>query len=129
MAHDGNGGRNDFPPRDETKSALLRLIGDRGGAIHTTAPGFSVYEELADRLGLSRNARTRRSAGSRHQTAWRSEVGYCRLELVDEGLLQNREESGRGNWVLTPTGKEQANSSGPPLLQRACHIRGRTTRY
>ena len=105
-----NGGRDEFPTRDETKSALVGLIGERGGVIHTTAPDFNVYEELADRLDLSRDARTRRSSGSRNQTAWRSEVGYCRLELVTKGLLQSRDDSGRGVWALTREGKKKVKS-------------------
>lgn len=111
MTRDRTDGRDEFPSRSETRSVLLSLIWERGGTLRTTTPDFSVYEELADRFGLSRDARTRRSPGSRSQTAWRSEVGYARFDLVNEGLLEDSKKAGHGIWALTHDGKERARAS------------------
>lgn len=102
-----------FPPQSDTTAELIRLIWERGGTVHTTSEVFDVYRALAERLGLSESARTRRTEGSRGQTLWRSEVGYCRQNLVDDKLLHPYRKGRRGVWELTDRGKASAEALQP----------------
>lgn len=93
---------NEFPARSITKNALIDLIAEQGGSVRTTArfKNWSVYEELANRLNLSQEARTRQTTGSRGQTLWRSEVGYAVLELRRNGTLKQTKGRGAKTWEL-----------------------------
>lgn len=64
--------------------------------------GWSIYEEIAARLGVSIRARRRLTEGT-GEPAWRPEVGYCRKNLVQAGILEPTKVSGRGVWTLKGT--------------------------
>lgn len=105
--------RNGFPPRSQTEEEIICLIAERGGSIkvRNKTIGWSIYEELADRLNLSDEARTRMTGSEKPESAWRWEVGWCRKNLVDAGLLKDHEVSGRGIWTLTDLRRESADKA------------------
>lgn len=93
-----------FPPRRLTEWAIVEILRARGGTvrIRDTDSRWNIYDEIADRLGVSAEARRRITPGT-GEPAWRPEVGYCRKNLVQKGILEPTKVSGRGVWTLKRT--------------------------
>lgn len=89
-----------FPSQDCTKEVIIDILKNHGGSvrIQKLRSGLNIYDELASRLGVSSAARQRLTTTGEH--AWRPEVGYCKKELVRDGLIQPASVSGRGVWTL-----------------------------
>lgn len=100
----------EFPAKQNIEDALVRLLWDRGGATATKTSIFDVYDELANIIGLSAAARLRPSKGSRGQARWRSEVGFCKLNLVRRGVIKRFEKGKRGIWSLTDQDRDIAGT-------------------
>lgn len=77
---------------------LLQFIADHGGVIEREAD--HLLEDLADRLGLSAEERTRQTGGRRHQ--WRSTVEWSREKLIE--IYDALERGERGVWSLSEEG-------------------------
>jgi len=92
---------NDFPPRRLTEQAIVQILREHTGSvrIHDTETGWNIYDEIAARLGVSVEARRRVTEGT-GEPAWRPEVGFCRKNLEQTGILEATEVSGRGIWSL-----------------------------
>jgi hypothetical protein len=94
---------SDGRPRfDRTKieETIKEIIKERGGQTRVKDPftGFNIYNEVADRLGISRELKTRLTR--RGENAWRAEVGFARKNLEQRGEIAPSVESGRGVWKL-----------------------------
>jgi hypothetical protein len=92
---------NGFPPRRLTEHTIVQILRENGGSvrIRDSASGWNIYDEIAARLGVSVQARRRMTPGT-GEPAWRPEVGYCRKNLEQAGILQPTDVSGRGVWTL-----------------------------
>jgi len=98
-----------FPPRRLTEQTIVQILREHGGSIRIRdGNGWNIYDEIAARLGVSIEARTRITEGT-GEAAWRPEVGFCRKNLVEAGILKPTEDSGRGVWALKEIG------SPPPV--------------
>ncbi|MUG95407.1 hypothetical protein F7734_24800 [Scytonema sp. UIC 10036] len=105
-----------FPQRFQIKEELLCVIAERGGSIkiQDRATGWSIYEELANRLNLSDEARTRmrdsKKPEKKPELAWENEVRWCRTELGSAGLIEKDKVNGQGIWTLTNLGRESVEN-------------------
>jgi hypothetical protein len=92
---------NGFPPRKLTEEAIVQILRENGGSvkIRDESTGWNIYDEIAARLGVSIEARRRRTPGT-GEPAWRPEVGYARKNLEQDGIIAPTEQSGRGVWAL-----------------------------
>jgi hypothetical protein len=88
-----------FPPRTLTEGTILQVLREHGGRVRIRQDGWNIYDELAARLGVSVEARRRRTSGT-GEPAWRPEVGFARKNLEQRGELAPTEMSGRGVWQL-----------------------------
>ena len=90
-----------FPPRSLTEETIVDVLHERGGSARITDKenGWNIYDELAARLSVTWTARNRPTPGT-HEPAWRPEVGYCRKNLEQAGVIKPTEQSGRGIWSL-----------------------------
>ena len=93
----GGGARFDRTKIEET---IVEIIRERGGRTMIKDPtsGFNIYEEVADRVGVSREVQKRLTPTG--ENAWRAEVGFARKNLEQRGLIAPTIESGRGVWKL-----------------------------
>jgi len=93
----GGGTRFD---RTKVEETILEIIRDRGGRtlIKDPASGFNIYEEVANRVGISREVQRRLTPTG--ENAWRAEVGFARKNLEQRGVIAPTIESGRGVWKL-----------------------------
>lgn len=110
--------RNGFPPRALTEQAIIQILRENGGSvrIRDSETGWNIYDEVAARLGVSVEARRRRTAGT-GEPAWRPEVGYARKHLEQQGIILPTEVSGRGVWSLSPAalrGDEPSKAEDAP---------------
>ena len=96
-----------FPPRSLTEETIVDVLRERSGSAKITdrENGWNIYDELAARLGVTWVARNRLTTGTR-EPAWRPEVGYCRKNLEQAGVIEPTEKSGRGIWSLKARPKE-----------------------
>lgn len=95
--------RNGFPPRSKMERMIVQILLEHNGRVGIqNVGGRTIYEELAIRLGVSPEACSRRTEGTRER-AWRPEVGYCRKNLVERGVLRPTEPRKRGVWELSAT--------------------------
>jgi hypothetical protein len=96
-----------FPPRSLTEETIVDVLRERGGSARITDSenGWNIYDELAARLGVTWEARNRLTTGTR-EPAWRPEVGYCRKNLEQTGVIEPTEKSGRGIWSLKARTKD-----------------------
>ena len=67
--------------------------------IRDTESGWNIYDEIAARLGVSMEARSRVTEGA-GEPAWRPEVGFCRKNLEQRSVIAPTAVSGRGIWQL-----------------------------
>jgi hypothetical protein len=90
-----------FPPRKLTEEAIVQILHENGGSvkIRDESTGWNIYDEIAARLGVSIEARRRRTPGT-GEPAWRPEVGYARKNLEQDSIIAPTEQSGRGVWAL-----------------------------
>jgi hypothetical protein len=90
-----------FPPRALTEEAIVDVLRERGGSAKITdrENGWNIYDEIAARLSVTWEARNRLTPGTR-EPAWRPEVGYCRKNLEQAGVIEATQKSGRGIWAL-----------------------------
>jgi hypothetical protein len=70
--------------------------------IRDAESGWNIYDELAARLGVTIEARSRETAGT-GEPAWRPEVGFRRKNLEQRGVIAPTVVSGRGVWQLADT--------------------------
>jgi hypothetical protein len=90
-----------FPPRRLTEAAIVQILREHGGRVKIRNPetGWNIYDEVAARLGVSIEARSRETEGT-GEPAWRPEVGFCRKNLEQRRVIVPTEVSGRGVWQL-----------------------------
>jgi len=86
--------------RSKIEETILEIIRERGGRIMVKDPtsGFSIYEEVANRVGVSRDVQKRLTPTG--ENAWRAEVGFARKNLEQRAIIAPTIESGRGVWML-----------------------------
>jgi hypothetical protein len=100
-----------FPPRRLTEAAIVQILREHGGKVKTrdTESGWNIYDEVAARLGVSIEARSRETEGT-GEPAWRPEVGYCRKNLEQRQVIAPTAVSGRGIWQLAEADQEQSRA-------------------
>jgi hypothetical protein len=86
-----------IPDRSRIKEALLEFISLKGGVNKAVTPQ-NAYRGLAEMFQLTKEDLELERDWER---LWPNEVRWARQELVSEGLLLPREESGYGTWQLT----------------------------
>jgi hypothetical protein len=96
--------RQGFPPRHLTEATIVQVLREQGGSvkIRNRRTGWNIYDEVADRLNVSIEARSRVTEGT-EEPAWRPEVGFCRKNLEQRGVIAPTAVSGRGVWQLSDT--------------------------
>jgi hypothetical protein len=94
--------RTAFPTRSKTENAIIEVLREHGGSvsIQDKITSWTIYDAVAARLGVSADARNRRTRGT-GERAWRPEVGYARKNLERRGIIKPTAVSGRGIWELT----------------------------
>ena len=98
-----------YPETKVGRKELLLLIFEHNGSIKTTSQGWSVYDEMADRCGLTANSRNRGNVASTDtRPHWRAKVGWYKKDLELDKLVMTKEESGVGYWTLTQLGIREA---------------------
>lgn len=102
-----NGAGGSIPPggaarfdRTKIEETILEIIRERGGwtLIKDPSSGFNIYEEVANRVGVSRELQKRLTPTG--ENAWRAEVGFARKNLEQRRVIAPTMESGRGVWKL-----------------------------
>jgi len=93
------GKRAEFPPRTLTEKTIIQILHEHRGSVKIRQDDWNIYDEIAARLGVSIEARNRPTKGT-GEAAWRPEVGYCRKNLEQSGIMQPTDVSGRGIWAL-----------------------------
>jgi hypothetical protein len=80
----------------------VQILFEHGGRvrIRDAESGWNIYDEVAARLGVTIEARSRETPGTR-EPAWRPEVGFCRKNLEQRGVIAPTVVSGRGVWQLS----------------------------
>jgi len=86
--------------RTKIEETILEILRERGGRTMIKDPtsGFNIYEEVAGRVGVSREVQKRLTPTG--ENAWRAEVGFARKNLEQRGVIAPTVESGRGVWKL-----------------------------
>lgn len=87
---------------------LLRALCGRGA----TAP-TSIYEQVADAVGVSKEQREIVSARDTDNPVYRNRIQFARQALIDAGLLIGSSDPRwqRGLWQLTPEGERLAREA------------------
>jgi hypothetical protein len=93
--------KSGFPSRILTEAVIVQTLREFAGSvkIRDAKAGWNIYDELAARLGVSVDSRTRRMAGT-EQPAWWTEVGLARKNLELRGIIKPTSESGPEAWAL-----------------------------
>jgi hypothetical protein len=89
-----------FPSRILAEAVLIQVLREYGGSVKVrdTKTGWNIYDELAARLGVSVENRTRLAGMG--EPAWWTEVGLARQNLELRGVVQPTSESGLEVWAL-----------------------------
>ncbi|MDP3882545.1 MAG: winged helix-turn-helix domain-containing protein [Candidatus Staskawiczbacteria bacterium] len=87
------------------EDTIVEIIQEHRGSveIRDLDNGKNIYDEIADRMGISPEERRRLTRGTEKSVdkAWRAQVGYARKRLVDWGDIEPTNVSGWGVWKLT----------------------------
>jgi len=87
------------------ENTIVEIIQENMGSveIRDLDNGKNIYDEIADRLGISPEERHRLTRGTEKSVdkAWRAQVGYARKRLVEWGDIEPTKVSGWGVWKLT----------------------------
>jgi restriction system protein len=88
---------------------LLRVLQKHGGA----SPPAEIYDEVADRAGVTREQREIEGAEPSGNPVYRNRIQFSRQTLVDAGALIGSAQPGwkRAIWELTPDGVKLARAS------------------
>lgn len=92
--------KSGFPSRILAEAVLIQVLQEHGGkvTIRDAKAGWNVYDELAARLGVSVENRTRLAGMG--EPAWWTEVGLARQNLELRGVIRPASESGPDVWAL-----------------------------
>ena len=90
-----------FPSRILAEAVIVQTLREYGGKvkIRDAKAGWNIYDELAARLGVSVESRTRVTGGA-GEPAWWTEVGLARQNLELRGVMRPISESGPEVWSL-----------------------------
>jgi hypothetical protein len=93
--------KSGFPSRILAEAVIIQTLREYGGRvrIRDAKAGWNIYDELAARLGVSVESRTRVIAGA-GEPAWWTEVGMARQNLELRGVVRPISESGPEVWAL-----------------------------
>lgn len=97
---------------NKIQDTIVQILKENGGRveIRDRATGWNIYDEVANRVGVSHEDRRRLTQGTEKssENAWRVEVGYARKNLVEiHNEIAPTSVSGRGVWMLVEKGLEQ----------------------
>jgi len=95
-----------FPSYKEIEIPLLLNIFNQGGE---TNPSLC-YEPLGKTFDLSNEEMNQLIPDDSNRSQWKNMVQWAKRKLVEYKYLHNANESGRGNWKLTPEGIKKAQS-------------------
>ena len=98
---------------------LLRVLQKRGAV----APA-EIYDEVADRAGVTPAEREVEAAGS-YNPVYKNRIQFARQSLVDAGAVIGSSEPGwqRGHWQLTPEGRVLAETKSDHELDNLIRAR------
>ena len=93
--------KSGFPSRILAEAVIIQTLREYGGSVtvRDAQAGWNIYDELAARLGVSVESRTRlnRVTG---EPAWWTEVGLARQNLELRGVVRPASDSGADVWRL-----------------------------
>lgn len=89
-----------WPPRYLTRRAITKVLAAYGRSvtIKQLPSGKTVYEEVGDWLGV--DTALRRTENDNGENKWRYEVGWCRKDLVESGVIYPTDKGTSGVWKL-----------------------------
>jgi hypothetical protein len=92
-----------LPNRADLEEDLIRVLVKMGGSIKFSIKGRQIEIELADRVGLSDEARDFASPNyhSEGNRKWRNHIQFVRDQLVKKKHLDN---SRHGYWTVSAAG-------------------------
>src|SRR5690349_5934301 len=83
----------------EIAYALVNILHEQGGRVRITQPerGWNIYDEVATRLDLSAEEKSRKTRGG--ESALRATVGYVKHALKSERIISDVPGE-PGTWTL-----------------------------
>lgn len=107
--HPANNSQRRLPPGQKTlgseyRTPILKVLNGMGGK----GPSSEVVTRVGDALAHILTEADRALLPSGVDVRWRNTAQWERLGMVQDGLL--RDDSQRGTWELTPTGRKAAET-------------------